>query len=78
MSLRPNSKKGIPKETVKVAKAAFAKGDVYIKMRDELGAIYEDEEFAALFSDTGRPAESPERLALVTILEVTQLGSRED
>ncbi|MEW6737697.1 MAG: transposase [Acidobacteriota bacterium] len=72
MSLKPKSKKGIPKETVKVAKTSFPKGNIYIKIRDELGAIYEDEEFAALFSDTGRPAESPGRLALVTIFQFAE------
>ena len=46
MSMRPELIHLIPKETARVAKAAFPKGNVYMKMRDELGAIFEDEDFA--------------------------------
>lgn len=34
-------------------------------MRDELGTIYQDENFANLFSLTDQPALAPWRLALV-------------
>jgi transposase len=40
-----------------------------MRMRDELGVIYQDEAFAHLFSHTGQPAEAPWRLALVTIMQ---------
>jgi transposase len=36
-------------------------------MRDELGACFTDDDFAALFPTRGQPAEAPWRLALVTI-----------
>jgi transposase len=32
----------VPEDTVRVAKAAFPKGKVYIEMRNVLGSIYED------------------------------------
>ena len=38
-------------------------------MRDELGPIFEDEEFADLYPNLGQPAESPGRLALVTVMQ---------
>jgi transposase len=41
-------------------------------MRDELAALYEDHEFAHLFATRGRPAESPWRLALVTIFQFAE------
>jgi len=41
-------------------------------MRDELGAIYEDEVFARLFPNRGQPAETPWRLALVTIFQFAE------
>jgi transposase len=49
----------VPEETVRVAKAAFPKGNVYIQMRNVLGSIYEDEDFAELFEVRGHPAVAP-------------------
>lgn len=49
MSLRTESIPVVPEETVRVARAAFPKGNLYLKMRDELGTFYEDTDFAALF-----------------------------
>ncbi len=40
-----------------------------LTLRDELGTIFEDQEFAALYPSRGRPAETPWRLALVTVLQ---------
>jgi transposase len=40
-----------------------------MKMRDEFGSIYDDEQFASLFPERGQPAEAPWRLALVTIMQ---------
>jgi transposase len=62
----------IPEETVRVARAAFPKGNRYMAMRDVLGQIYEDASFAALFSRTGRPAEAPWRVALVTVMQFAE------
>ena len=36
-------------------------------MRDELGTLFTDDDFAALFATRGQPAEAPCRLAPVTI-----------
>ncbi|RPJ43929.1 MAG: IS1182 family transposase [Chloroflexi bacterium] len=63
---------GVPEETTRVARAAFPKGNVYLILRDELNPIYDNELFADLFSHTGQPAESPWRLALVTILQFAE------
>jgi transposase len=62
----------VPAETRRVAQAAFAKGNVYVRLRDELGVIYQDSEFAALFSWLGRPEESPGLLALVLVLQFAE------
>ena len=67
MCLHPRSVDPVPEETARVAKAAFPKGTTYMTMRDELGAIFEDEDFAHLFPRRGQPAMAPWRLALVTI-----------
>jgi transposase len=41
-------------------------------MRDVLGAIYEDEDFAELFEVRGRPAITPWRLALITVMQFAE------
>jgi len=43
-----------------------------MQMRDTLGPLYEDAQFAALFSSTGQPAEAPARLALVLVLQFAE------
>jgi hypothetical protein len=72
MSLRPQQINDIPEQTIAVAKAAFPKGNVYMTMRDELGVFYSDEAFAEVFSTRGQPAESPWRLALVTVMQFAE------
>ncbi len=72
MCLHPRSVDPVPRETSRVAKAAFPKGTTYMTMRDELGAIFEDEDFAALFPRRGQPAMAPWRLALVTIMQFAE------
>lgn len=67
--LTPNSDHEIPEMTVEVAKAAFPKGNAVMKIRDELGPLFEDHEFAKLYPAIGQPSVSPARLALVTILQ---------
>jgi transposase len=72
MSLRPAPAGPIPEETARVARAAFPKGHPCLRLRDELGPIYDDERFAHLFPLHGRPAEAPWRLALVTVLQFAE------
>src|SRR5215510_2331121 len=69
MSLQPQVCYLIPEETARVARAAFPKGNIFMRMRDQLGPIYADAAFAALFPPCGQPALSPWRLALVTIMQ---------
>ncbi len=56
MSLKPEPIQPVPEETARVAKAAFPKGSLFMRMRDELGVLYQDEAFAALFPQDGQPA----------------------
>ena len=72
MTLKAKSFELIPEETVRIAKAAFPKGNVYIKLRDELSTIYTDEMFADLFPRVGQAAESPGRLAMVTVMQFAE------
>jgi len=72
MSLRPEISPAIPEETVRVARASFPKGSRYTRLRDELGAVFDDAQFAGLFPARGRPAEAPWRLALVTLFQFAE------
>ena len=72
MSLHPKQLGVIPPETMRVAKAAFHSGNIYLKMRDELGVFYSDNHFNSLFSSYGKPAFCPWRLALITIMQYVE------
>jgi transposase len=69
MSMCPRSINQVPHTTSQVAKAAFAKGNLYLTMRDEIGTFYTDRDFEELFSEEGHPAESPWRLALICVMQ---------
>lgn len=72
MSLRSEPILPVPQETAHIARAAFPKGNLYLKMRDELGTFYEDTDFAELFPTRGQPAFSPWRLALITVMQFAE------
>src|SRR5215204_2287674 len=56
MSLKPGPIQPVPEETVRVARVAFRKGNPLLKLRDELGTIFREEDFADLFPRLGQPA----------------------
>jgi len=72
MALHPEPIGPVPEETARVARAAFPRGSAWLRLRDDLGTIYQDETFASLFPTHGRPAEAPWRLALVTVLQFAE------
>jgi transposase len=78
MTLQPQQECSIPEETRHVAHAAYPKGNMYMKMRDALGTIYQDQAFAHLFPHNGRPVEAPWRLALITVMQfIEELPDRQ-
>ena len=72
MCLHPRPVDPVPERTARVARAAFPNGNPYVRMRDELGTIFEDGDFAGLFPKRGKPAFSPWRLALATIMQFSE------
>src|SRR2546428_13857995 len=72
MSMYPQELGPIPAETRRVARAAYPKGSLAMRLRDELGGIYRDEHFVALFPSRGQPAEAPWRLAIVLVLQYVE------
>lgn len=72
MSLQPQAVPPIPEETARVAHAAFPKGNRYLRMRDELGVFFSDQDFAHLYPNCGHAAQTPWRLALITIMQFAE------
>ena len=72
MSMQPKPWPVVPAETARVAKKAFPKGSLAVRIRDELGGWYDDEAFAAAYGVRGRPGISPAQLAMVTVLAFTE------
>ncbi len=72
MSMQPRAKYRIPKETARVAQAAFPNSNLYLQIADALDPLYKDEDFVALFPQRGQPAYSPARLALATLLQFAE------
>jgi hypothetical protein len=69
MCLHPELIPPVPEITAKVAKAAFPKGNKYMRLRDELGAFYQDKEFAQLYPNQGQSAIAPWRLVMILIMQ---------
>ncbi|MEU7429058.1 IS1182 family transposase [Streptomyces sp. NPDC040750] len=72
MSLRTRGPGRVPEGTRRIAEAALPQGSLAIRVRDALGELFRDEDFADLFPQRGRPALSPTVLALVSILQFAE------
>ncbi len=77
MVLHPQSIKPIPPLTRQIAQKAFPQGNLYMRLRDELGIFYDDEDFAELYSTEGQPALRPWHLALISVMQyIANLSDR--
>lgn len=72
MSMYARELGSIPEETVRVARAACPKGTLAMRLRDELGELYQNEHFVSLYPVEGQPAYEPWRLAIITALQYTE------
>jgi transposase len=72
VSMQPRPWPEIPELTARVARAAFPKGTLAIRIRDALGPLFADEEFADMFGVRGRLGLSPGQLALVSVLQYAE------
>ncbi len=70
MVLHHQSIKPIPPLTREIAHKAFPKGNLYMTLTDELGRVYDDDDFAELYSKEGQPALRPSSLALICVTGV--------
>src|SRR3712207_5643139 len=69
MAMHPSPIVPVPEETARVARAAFRKGTLLMRVRDDIGVLYEDAMFASLYDARGQTAIAPWRLALVTLFQ---------
>jgi IS5 family transposase len=81
--LRPVSPGRVPVATAELAWKVHRKGTDEMRVRDALGPLFADEDFAAgrfagMFPERGQPGLSPALLAMVTVLQfLHQLSDRE-
>ena len=59
----------IPEETIRIAQAAFPKGNIDMRMRDTFGVMFDQADFKRLYSRLGQPGIAPWRLLLVMIMQ---------
>src|SRR6266852_3869512 len=55
MSMRPVPWPEVPELTARVARRAFPKGSLAIRLHDELGAVFKDTDFVGTFGARGKP-----------------------
>ncbi|MBC2904745.1 transposase [Streptomyces sp. PSKA01] len=71
VSLRPRLPDEVPAQTAEVARLAFPKGCLCMRIREALG-LFADEDFVDLFPLRGQPAWPPRQLALVSVLQFVE------
>ena len=72
MSVQPRPWPEVPEQTAAVARAAFPKGTLAMRVREELPGLFADEQFVSAFGLRGKPGISPGQLALVTVLQFVE------
>lgn len=72
MSVQPKPWPEVPADTARIAKKAFRKGSLAIRVRDQLGNWCDDEQFTSAYGTRGKPGISPAQLAVVTVLAFTE------
>ncbi len=72
MSMYARELGNIPEETARVARAACPKGTLAMRLREELGELYQNEHFVSLYPIEGQPAYEPWRLAIITVLQYAE------
>src|SRR4051812_26731808 len=75
MSMRPSPIEPVPEETARIARAAFCKGNLLMRIRDEIGVLYDDQMFTSLYDARGQLAIAPWRLIKAAAGLVTYIGN---
>jgi transposase len=72
VSLKLRPVPDVPELTARVARAAFPKGNPYLRLRDDLGPVFCDGDFADLYPRRGQPALAAWKLALITVMQFAE------
>ena len=72
MSMQPRPWPDVPELTARVARASSPKGNLAMRIREELGEVYSDARFAAAFGVRGRPGISPGQLMMASVLQFSE------
>ncbi|MBL8157414.1 MAG: transposase, partial [Anaerolineae bacterium] len=69
MSLQERMWREIPEETARIARTIYPKGNLFMQIRDELGELFSDADFADLYPRKGQGGISPSLLASVLVMQ---------
>src|SRR6266446_4579359 len=72
MSMQPRPWPDVPELTARMARASSPKGNLAMRIREELGEVYADARFAAAFGVRGRPGISPGQLMMASVLQFSE------
>ena len=72
MSMQPRPWPDVPELTARMARSSSRKGNLAMRIRDELGEVYADARFAAAFGVRGRPGISPGQLMMASVLQFSE------
>jgi transposase len=72
MSMQPRPWPEVPELTARMARASSPKGNLAMRIRDELGEVYADARFAAASGVRGRPGISPGQLMMASVLQFSE------
>jgi hypothetical protein len=77
MTSHPQALPPVPEATLAAVQAAFPRGNLYVALRAEFSALYDDQLFTDLYLPAGRPLKvAPWRLALVMVTKVHRRAHR--
>src|SRR5580693_9041878 len=72
MSMQPRPWPDVPELTAKMARSSSRRGNLAMRIRDELGEVYADARFAGAFGVRGRPGISPGQLMMASVLQFSE------
>jgi transposase len=72
MSMQPRPWPDVPELTARMARASCPKGNLAMRIREELGEVYADARSAVAFGVRGRPGISPGQLMMASVLQFSE------
>jgi transposase len=72
MSMQPRPWPDVPELTAKMARSLSRQGNLAMRIRDELGEVYADARFTAVFGVRGRAGISPGQLMMASVLQFSE------